>query len=588
MLRKKVVTDLLVSMFLGVLINSISQLLLSAPLSYLVALLCSLGFFILLMKLPQGMLARWGKKIVGKVRQLFTRQSGKIDPFHVLFDFHNEPVRVVYTCRARIDKAPCPRHGSKVGSRLKHVVQQHIPADEFLTQQLMLEWYKGQLLEENRERIAEHFECSYQLDILEKIPGDREWSRVNLPDWMYDNLLVIGENSCANLILDRLKPILNFYPHMSETKPLDTPKPLPKVTIDLIFKSDNGNTIDSSDKARLHTHFSANDANAVAMICYAPNPFRVQKRVLLLFGCHRVGQYLLEDWLRSPQSVRVLQNLIGNSKVSAPFFGQIALSGPFNHPIAENYRFDYFHLATNRAANLPFFPFGIPSKRTADNGFEVDVRAVQQNPMVDISLIIRLSEHDRELPASIDNLLKDKLPFLNNQYWESAVSNIGLHVTLYEFATHESLQSLAESIEHFDELKKQLTREFEKLPTPHLELVGFEVFPSSIVIYADLPTSFLESIQAACSRSTISNAQFFNRLRMPFPMHCTVIRFREHLDKNQQEQLQNFAGSMRKHVLGHFDVREVTLLLAKKQPYQDPTKTFKIAFLAQTSQTTSD
>jgi hypothetical protein len=188
--------------------------------------------------------------------------------------------------------------------------------------------------------------------------------------------------------------------------------------------------------------------------------------------------------------------------------------------------------------------------------------------MVDISLIIELSKHDQQLINNIDEFFQAKLPFLQGHYFESKVQDIGLHVTLYEFATYETHETLAEGIMQFTELEKLLMKRRVVPNMPRLSLVGCEVFPSSIVLYADLPTGFIDVVRETC-QNLLPMSRYLNRLCIPFPLHCTAIRFSRELNAEEQHQLRVFANPYRKQVFGEFNVEMVSLLLTRKQPYQD-------------------
>ncbi len=514
----------------------------------------------------------------------FWQEDGMSNIFHNLFDFDGEPVRFVYTCRSRIEKVPCPTYYESNVARLKNAFSQHVPVDEFMTLQLMLHWYRDQIWRKSHQEIIERFSCSFPLDMHEELLPDHEPSirieqgnRAQLPEFVFDNLIIVGENSCANLMLDRLKHLLNFYPRFF--KPITfQPNTLirPRVNIDLSFMPNNPNTIDPSDEENaICTRFDE-ATNAVAMICYAPNPFNVQKKVLILYGCHRVGQYLLERWLNQDEAAAILGKILENRSDASPAFGQIVLNGGFSESSGE-YKFTDFHVIHNHTNELPFFPFAVRSKRIVTHGFEIDYKPVQQNPMVDISLIIELAKHNSQLTGSIDRFFRKELPSLNDQYWESAqTSDIGLHVTLFEFATHETHQTLSEGIEQFNilaqklpnELYNELANELNVVRSPRLSLIGCDVFPQSIVLYADLPVSFLDVVRRICHRYLPKN-RYFNRMRMPFPLHCTIIRFTRELKSEEQQQLMTFADKYRRHEFGEFYVQTLSLLLAQREPYQE-------------------
>jgi hypothetical protein len=498
--------------------------------------------------------------------QLLKRRTATPAVFSRLFKFNREPVMVVYTCRSRLDNTECPRQ--KLGDR---VIEQHIPLDEFTTLLLMLDWYRDQVLDAPVQEWTERFVCSKPLDNWTRPSGLERTTvtRLNVPNFLCNNLIVIGENSVSALILSQMKAILNFYPEFSTVGGPRNPHYKTRIRdkIDLAFLDNNRSTVSMAERFRLETRFDKDGSNAVAMICYGPNPFSWQKRVLLLYGCHRVGQLLLERWLRDPHGATVLRRIAESDHVTEPAMGQVVVSGQFVDDPHKTYKFTKFHTIQNASQNIAFFPFAIPRRRLATGDFAVDRGAARQGPMVDISLVVEIRNVSARLEARLEKFFLKKLDFLKDHWLESRVRDIGLHVTLYEFATHETEESLGEGIQHFRRLAGTLEPNFAG-QSPHLSLVGCEVFPQSIVLCSYLPASFLDNVRETCQISA-SRIDYFNTCTMPFPLHCTIVRFSERLSNEQQAELQRFAAEFRRFSFGQIGLRKLSLLLTRREPYQD-------------------
>jgi hypothetical protein len=566
---------------IGHLVEFLLGPILSTPLRVLLLLLPVLAVLALL-NLPKGTILEWAGKLMNTCRGLIASISSKpnADSFRKLFDFEGEEVKIIYTCRSRIDEAPCPEQCAGHTPQLRHVIKQHIPVDEFITHQLLVQWYRDQIGIERHEELKERFTCSYPLDEIEResIEGEA-WLRSSLPDFMLnDNLIIIGENSCSNLILGRLRYILNFGDlHYREIRAKDE---YPK--IELTFIPNHGNAPEQDRGLGLRTAFEPHPPNAVAMICYAPNPFNVQRSVLILYGCHRVGQYLLEDWLLSPESTRTFRRLLRRQTIPAPAFGQIVLHGAFEHEGGESYELKDVNVIVNTRGQIPFFPFDVRLERTTVQNFIIDNKAKRKGSMADISLVIELghTDHVPQSGSDIDRFFQDKLPFLEDHYWESQATGIGLHVTLYEFATHMANdkafnERFEERREQFGTLRDALEERQAELYQTHLSLVGYEVFPSSIVLYSDLPTDFVERVRKICGDIS-SGHSYYNMRRLPFPLHCTVVRFTEDIVERDRNKLLSLAASCRKHVFGKFQVKTLSLVLTEQQPFQSVGDSYEV------------
>lgn len=586
-MSRQQVNDLLKFIVLAILSYIIIEILLDAVFQKLersilfVVCLVLIGVLVFL-ELPDNTLPRIKRHLEGMLLHYLIPPNP--DVFRSTFDFDGENVHIIYTCRKRIDGQPCPEYDEPLKNRhLNHTNYLHIPADEFVTTNLMFMWYKNQIRSVGREGPIRSFSCTQPFDDIVKkyIRGQMDTANIreDIPDFAYDNLIIVGENSLSELFLEKLKPILNFYPKLIKEGPFDLAEgqsPLARAVFHLSFFANNRNTIGDSDSFLLYTSFDPDKPNALALIYYAPNPFNVQKKVLILYGCHRVGQYLLEDWLQTPDAARFLRNLRRDQPNP---IGQIVIRSSFLAPKhAENYEFRKTHLIKNQATNQPFFPFVIPSKRISQDGFGIDEAALQRGGMVDISLVIELPRHQADFLQTIESYFLDRpdLQFLASHFREAQGHDPGLHVTLYEFATHKTQKTLQEGIEHFDELSRLLGQTMISASAPMLHLAGFDVFPTAIVLYADLPSQFVDQIGEACHRMLPESA-YLNRRRVPFPLHCTLFRFSKPLSAEEQQRLRLLADvNAHRRSFGQLQVRTLSLLLTRRQPYQEVDSRFEI------------
>ena len=501
--------------------------------------------------------------------------------FSRVFDFEGEPVCMVYTCRSRIDGFACPHALASGQDGLLRVVALHLAIDEFRTAHLLLRWYGDQLLQEGHAQLPLRMVCSSPLDSARILDGSSTKPlRARLPDFMFENLIIIGENSCSTLILEYMKQVLNFCGDIRSVT-ITPGYPPPRDTgaggitatalpwINLRFLPNHGNSVRDSDRVHMNTNFEQGSSAAVAMVCYAPNPFNVQKDVLILYGCHRVGQYLLEQWLHGRGGAALCRELFrGRRATGHPVWGQIALYSHFVKKGLEHYDFTAIRTMKNSATGKSFFPFSISTGRLERDGFKKDRGALQQTPMVDISLVVELKKRNEELCARIVEWLRKELPFLQGNFWEADCADVGLHITLHEFATHESHASLPQGVEELKRIEEVLRGGLHGLGRIEACLTGCEVFPASVVIFVDVPTEFLEAVRAVGLQAR-NDGGYLNRFRVPFPLHCTVIRFTEQLSQSEQQQLRQFAAAHRRHVFGRVLVEQLSLLLTCKRPYQD-------------------
>ncbi|MBN2500513.1 MAG: hypothetical protein JXB38_07055 [Anaerolineales bacterium] len=575
----ELIQNVLLSVVCGVILNVVTNQLTSASITAVITIIAALLIFLFLTLFPV-----WEslKNLFDRLKRT-PRVKGKAT-FPQIFDFNHEPVHLVYTCRARIDKIPCPTEYEFPQS--PKIVQQHIALDEFYTQAMMAEWYFPQLIGDKRAVTPYRFHCTNQVDVWEEYSKSELRDRSTLPEFMSENLVIIGENSIANIILDEHHRLIDFSKDMIEIAPYRSDEK-PKVQINLKFHPRKNNTIEPHAHTQILTSFTEGSQNAVAMLCYLPNPFNLQKNVLILFGCHRVGQYLLEAWLRDPQSERALRKLFRRHNFADQPYGQIVMFSPYKYAAEEQVSFEKIQLVQNTHNKLPFFPIQLSAQAISQNNFKLDQRTKTPQRMVDISLLVSLADNDATLTKSIETFFKQNLPFLDGQYLESNVAEIGLHVTLYEFATHLGDEQNAFANDQYKLLAGVLQDSLKAIPGTTMGITGYEILPTNIILHVDFPRTFISQIQEACQQAVQSvrgNAQnattpadkLFNINHMPALLHCTAIRYRTEFSEENQEKLRAAAQTSSRHHFGNMDIDQLSLMLVTKQPYQNVQQKDKI------------
>jgi hypothetical protein len=173
-------------------------------------------------------------------------------------------------------------------------------------------------------------------------------------------------------------------------------------------------------------------------------------------------------------------------------------------------------------------------------------------------------------------------------FWEDSQSDIGFHITLFEFLIHgdpneemmERLEALAQAL--FDELSGS-----DLLPEEVLGRVRqLESLSNSLFAYVDFlgsdgePVGWMDSVRQWCEASVDSlrtlNEAFqggiINILKVPFPLHVTLCRFPRALEPPERKKLQNLISESRRKELTRFPITSVALVVGRKTPYND-TKT---------------
>ncbi len=281
-------------------------------------------------------------------------------------------------------------------------------------------------------------------------------------------------------------------------------------------------------------------------------------------GIIKVGQFLLENWLFSYESKKLSNYFLSKYDDFLIDGGQIVLHSTYMKKREENYKFKKINIIYNKGKNRPYFPFPQIYKIQKDM-LSKDNNTIINVPMTDISLIIKLTRDDiRKFAKNIN----DKIKFLENQYWDKQ-SNIGSHITLYEFAMHDICDKnmLDNAMKNYNIIYDYLKSKIMEFGIVNLSIGGYEMFSKSISLYIELPIKFLEKIEKICTDSIKEN-EIINLKRTPFPLHCTLLRFKEDIVGDRYYEIKKFIEENRNYV-HQKEIKKLSLVLATKKPYSD-------------------
>lgn len=206
--------------------------------------------------------------------------------------------------------------------------------------------------------------------------------------------------------------------------------------------------------------------------------------------------------------------------------------------------------------------------------------------MLDISLLLDLTDIQEEVKRRLRNWGAPEFLFdIDKVYQESARENVGLHVTLYEFAHHTGGCWISEEEKYklFSNLHEQTEIELSTQVLPlTIRLLHAELLPDTIFLYTDFslqsgrdkenfPARTLTRIRKTCNQLADQDRKMFNLRRMPFPYHCTLWRFVEDfsMQVNELEQIRQFVKSTKGKILGEFKVESIILTMAEAEPFDN-------------------
>ena len=318
------------------------------------------------------------------------------------------------------------------------------------------------------------------------------------------------------------------------------------------------------------------------MFVMFPNPYNVRRRVLILFGCHRIGQFALEHWLRSADIAVTCAQL-------APQLEQERRDDIALQIIVDRVR-DVHHeqgewAAPCEARAVPNHaqggqPFWITrlSDHSCDDPFQVNLQCANGAGMFDLSLLYIIDKaRQKGLANRVRGLINGA-----DLYWEDEQCDIGFHVTLFEFATHHDPDELlAVALDRAANTVLAGLRRA-KIPTEtKARIRQLELLPRALVSYVDFldeegqPSDWLNAVRSWCegcampmiTRERNAAKPLFNALRAPFPQHVTLCRFNREINVAEREAFKLAVRQMRYREFCQIPLKSVALTIARKTPY---------------------
>jgi hypothetical protein len=286
------------------------------------------------------------------------------------------------------------------------------------------------------------------------------------------------------------------------------------------------------------------------MIAVFPNPYNLRRQVIVLFGCHRSGQFSLDSWLRSDEANQVLSQVRKSiehcrNEKRRDVAVQVIVEGV---PHGSGIQTIHYQSKVERAEGGSPYWLTPLSLYDPGNGFEVDDACNSRKTIYDLSLLLTLPDQlrirlDEEIQASLGH---------PDVYRDETECGVGLHVTLYEFSTHDV--GISERQSELDELSKLVSTTLQKIAQRDPDGLPSETMcrvrqlllpPRALFAYVDFldrdgkPTSWLDGIRCLCDAAVreIQESQgprfseLLNRRRVPFPLHITLCRFNRKLPR---------------------------------------------------------
>jgi hypothetical protein len=498
----------------------------------------------------------------GPIKQPNPVTAGHGLAIEYLFKSADRWTTVVYTCRATFTGEHCMPTGP-----IKKSLWAHIPVDEVQTVCVAVNHLMPAELRAAEDDILQTVICSMQAEHLLLSQLTDPGSAVPFSPLFNRDLVVVGENNFSNLLLQMTQAYLPWHAgweHIARR----TEKPRPHVYVELVPRFNA--PVPPGQKGELH--------RGGAMVALFPNPFNIRKKVLILFGCHRQGQFTLEDWLRGAE-VRDIVDAIAKSGNKGSVAVQILIDRTLVptdgdvQPVA---------VAAEAIRNLSDGKqFWCTQLNRVDIGEVLTVNAGHSTPqsLYDVSIVVPLPACDQ---AQLEERLRSSLG-LADLYWERDNCEIGFHVTLYEFLTHrhpdaQLLKHLEDAAQRIcDALGQAHGNELPDMTTARLR--GIEVLPAAVISYVDFLdkdgscSNWLDSLRRWCEKSASraglgARTNLLNAMRVPFPAHTTICRFSREIAELEEGQLWKVANESRGLELLRFPIDNVALTIATKSPYR--------------------
>jgi len=501
----------------------------------------------------------------------------------------NGSTKIIYTCRSFFNKPEfiCPSKNEEPNLKKSRTIRSHIPVDEVETYGLCCFWYGLEVLG-TKEGSAENS------TICSKISSQKLAPVVNWPPKegqgidkdLTKNLLIIGENQFSNNVFPLISHLVPWRhivtKSVNETRIQRKEKYHVKPSyVDVYGNKIEGPVIDQISSAH----------HSWGIITLVPNPFAPQKWMLFLIGCSRPGQYLLLSWLRDRSSEQILSNIIKHkmSNDNNHKYIQVVVRGDRIDKAAQGQIDREWNDLTiiNDIANktkTPFFCARKPYVSTPN-------QATTGDEITDVSLVARV---EKDQISSITGSLPESIKHLLDE--ESNNSNIGFHVTLYEFLHKRGWeeQGFASALlKRRDGFLACLRDRFLRVPPINIAMRQTRLTSISLQILVDIhmdmknaSLSWKESItdelnamdfivkycHEAKEKLPNEKKDRLNINDSPFPLHLTLLRFNEATSLKMREDAEKWAKRNKLKIWGKAENLSLILTHAKESPFQDVTQ----------------
>src|SRR5947209_4966435 len=371
-----------------------------------------------------------------------------------VYDTADRWTTVVYTCRAVFSGEVCPTDTTPA---LKKTVSSHIPVDEIRTVCMAMHWLLPLDSRQHEDDVRQNLLCSKQAGDFLNVDSANHTSSSAPPGLRDRDWIIIGENNFSNPLLHLMRAYLPWHNHVGSLRPEQGTIERPHVYVEMAARF--GDHIPPRQKREI--------GKGGGMITIFPNPYNIQKKVLVLFGCHREGQFTLEHWFRSDNMVEVFSALAKHLEMSGQHQAaiQVIVEGVPKDPLsikgwAGPCETNAIPNCTTEE-NRPFWVTPLSSHKL-DNLFQINSWCADAEDLYDLSLIGKI---DTTIQEELYREILDKVP-APDLYWENQVNAIGFHFTLYEFCAH--IRPTADLIARLNgvggEILESLLRS-EKIPT---------------------------------------------------------------------------------------------------------------------------
>jgi hypothetical protein len=498
-----------------------------------------------------------------------------------LFKTHDRWKTVIYTCRATFSKdETCP--DCEADAPRGKSLRLHVPVDEVQTVCAAVNHLMPVEDGATEGDILRTVMCSKVAEELARKP--RNSGSEDPPHLLDRDLVVVGENNFSNLLLHKMKPYLPWESSLSwESKDPNHDPARPKLTIQIAEHA----------QYTLKSFHNSIVTKGGGMICVFPSPFNLRKRVAVLFGCHREGQFAVEQWLRSEGVRPAVLSLA--SKVPPPDEAAAAIQIVIQSgdPIPRGGRLPQawktLAIPNSDEGGSPFWLTPLKAVGPSE-ALQVNTDCATAGEMYDISLIAELTTEDRDRLAQVV-MRRVGAPDL---YWESRECELGFHITLYEFCTKDApgadLRFKLDQTVNL--LRAALTRTGvgEAPSSVRVSVRGMETLPRAVISYVDFPSdnvsgpNWLATLRCWCeekvkwmARQAGQHDGILDGRRIPFPAHITLCRFNRPIDAELAGRLEELSRQSRYEELLQLDVKSLSLVVGRRRPYRDVKVVHKIA-----------